>query len=150
MRVNNQNRTKSDRTSEAGYSLLEILVVLAIIASLAALVGPRLIGQVDKSKVTTAKVQIEMLETALTDYYTEVGILPNASEGLEVLVKNVTNHDRWRGPYLDLDAGQDLPLDPWGSPYQYRPPTGPGQIGTVFSMGADREIGGSGQNADIT
>ncbi|MEM9667521.1 MAG: type II secretion system major pseudopilin GspG [Pseudomonadota bacterium] len=150
MGINNRSKREMERVSEAGYSLLEILVVLAIIASLAALVGPRLIGQVDKSKVTTAKVQIEMLETALTDYYTEVGILPNASEGLEVLVKNVTNHDRWRGPYLDIDAGESLPLDPWGSPYQYRPPSGPGQIGTIFSMGADRQIGGSGQDADIS
>ena len=150
MKVTDNKATLSRQKHEAGYSLLEILVVLAIIASLAALVGPRLIGQVDKSKTTTAKVQIQMLETALTDYYTEVGVLPNATEGLEVLVTNVANSENWRGPYLSLDGEETLPLDPWGSPYQYRPPTRPGDIGTIFSMGADKQEGGSGLDADIT
>lgn len=132
---------------EAGYSLLEILVALAIIASLAALVGPRLLGQVDKSKLTTAKVQINMLETALSTYYTESGLLPASSEGLEVLVTNINNDPEWAGPYLSEKV---MPLDPWGTPYQYTPPTQAGEVGTVFSLGADKQPGGSGLDADIS
>lgn len=137
---------KRPRTAEAGYSLLEILVALAIIASLAALVGPRLLGQVDKSKLTTAKVQINMLETALSTYYTELGLLPTSSEGLEVLVTNIHGDPKWAGPYLSENV---MPLDPWGMPYQYAPPTQSGEVGTVFSLGADKQPGGSGLDADI-
>lgn len=132
---------------EAGYSLLEILVALAIIASLAALVGPRLLGQVDKSKLTTAKVQINMLETGLSTYYTESGRLPVSSEGLQVLVTNINNDPDWAGPYLSEKV---MPLDPWGTPYQYTPPTQAGEVGTVFSLGADKQPGGSGLDADIS
>lgn len=134
------------RRKEQGYSLLEILVALAIIASLAALVGPRLLGQVDKSKVTTAKVQINMLETALSTYYAEGGALPVNSDGLQVLVTNINNDPNWAGPYLTEAV---IPLDPWGTPYQYTPPTAPGSVGTVFSLGADKQPGGSGLDADI-
>ena len=132
---------------QAGYSLLEILVALAIIASLAALVGPRLLGQVDKSKLTTAKVQINMLETALSTYYTESGLLPTGTDGLEVLVRNIGNDPAWAGPYL---SEAEIPLDPWGTPYQYTPPTQSGDVGTIFSLGADKQPGGSGLDADIS
>ena len=142
-------RKSKKNHGEAGYSLIEILVVLAIIASLAALVGPRLLGQVDKSKVTTAKVQARMLETALTTYYSDGGALPTSTAGLEVLVRNISNAQSWNGPYLDSDDGQ-LPLDPWGTPYQYTPPSSPGSIGNVFSFGADKAVGGTGINKDIS
>lgn len=134
---------------EAGYSLIEILVVMAIIGSLAALVGPRLLGQVDKSKMTTAKVQIKMFETALTNYYTDSGMLPASTEELQVLVENTTGLDTWQGPYLDADEPGVLPLDPWGAPYQYEPPVETGSIGTVMSLGADKAPGGTGANKDI-
>lgn len=132
---------------EAGYSLLEILVALAIIASLAALVGPRLLGQVDKSKLTTAKVQINMLKTALSTYYTENGLLPTGTDGLQVLVNNIGNDPKWAGPYLSEPV---IPLDPWGTPYQYTPPTQSGDVGIIFSLGADKQPGGSGLDADIS
>lgn len=135
-----------DNHPEAGFSLLEILVALAIIASLAALVGPRLLGQVDKSKVTTAKVQIKMLETALTTYMADGGSLPNGDDALQVLVRNVNNDSYWAGPYM---SEPELPLDPWGTAYVYTQPTQAGDIGNVSSLGADRQPGGSGLNADI-
>ncbi len=140
-------RSRIRRRAEAGYSLLEILIAVAIMASLAALVGPRLLGQVDKSKVTTAKVQVKMLETALMTYYSEGGSLPGNTEELNVLVENIRNDPNWSGPYL---AEDQIPLDPWGSPYQYNPPTEPNSIGEVFSLGADKQPGGTGLNADIS
>lgn len=142
-----KSRGDRKRRREQGFSLLEILVSLAIIATLAALVGPRLLGQVDKSKVTTAKVQINMLETALSTYYAEGGGLPTGSQGLEVLVTNINNDPSWAGPYLSEET---IPLDPWGTPYQYTPPTQPGSAGTIFSLGADKQPGGSGLDADIS
>ncbi len=135
-----------DSASEAGFSLLEILVALAIIASLAALVGPRLLGQVDKSKVTTAKVQIKMLETSLTTYMADGGSLPTGGDALQVLVRNVNNDSNWAGPYL---SEPEIPMDPWGNPYVYTPPTQSGDIGNIVSLGADKQPGGSGMNADI-
>lgn len=147
MSQNDAQTSRPKRRAQAGYSLLEILVALAIIASLAALVGPRLLGQVDKSKVTTAKVQIKMLETALMTYYSEGGPLPESSEDLSVLVVNTKNDPNWAGPYLAEDI---IPLDPWGSSYQYIPPATPGSIGEVFSLGADKQPGGTGLNADIS
>lgn len=140
-------RSRNRATPESGFSLLEILVALAIIASLAALVGPRLLGHVDKSKVTTAKVQIKMLETALTTYYSEGGVLPGSTEELNILVVNTKNDPNWGGPYL---AEGQIPLDPWGSPYQYIPPAEPGNVGEVFSLGLDKQPGGTGLNADIS
>ena len=134
-------------SAEAGFSLLEILVALAIIASLAALVGPRLLGQVDKSKVKTAQVQIQMLETSLKNYVlVDGGTLPETGDVLQVLVSNVNNDPNWAGPYLSEDS---VPLDPWGSPYVFTPGVGRNGIGEIISLGADKQAGGNGINADI-
>jgi general secretion pathway protein G len=132
---------------EQGFSLLEILVALAIIATLTALVGPRLLGQVDKSKETTAKVQIKMMKTALTTYIADGGSTPSAEEGLAVLIRNLANSPSWNGPYLD---GDELPKDPWGGDYQYVSPNREGDTGKIVSFGADQEPGGEGLNADIS
>ena len=130
-----------------GYSLLEILIVLAIIALIAALVGPRLFAQFDKSKVTAAKVQVKSLASAIETMQLDVGRYPSASEGLSLLVtapgSGVAN---WSGPYL---SGA-LPKDPWGRDYIYQPPSAEGQEPKVVSLGADGRAGGSGNNADIS
>ena len=134
------------RRDKAGYSLLEILIVLAIIALIAALVGPRLFAQFDKSKVTAARVQVKSLESAVETLRLDIGRYPTATEGLGLLNAapgpGVAN---WSGPYL---AG-GLPKDPWGHDYVYAAPAAEGQEPKVISYGADGRPGGSGPAADI-
>ena len=129
-----------------GFTLLEILVVLVIIGLLAGLVGPRLLAQLDRAKVTTAETQIRMLKGALETMRLDLGRFPSAEEGLKTLVTAPTDglmRQRWRGPYLD---GQ-LPMDPWGNPYQYDPRGRDTNPFTLFSFGPDGQ--GAAANAYI-
>lgn len=130
-----------------GFTLIEILVVLVILGLLAGLVGPRLFGKVDSSKVKTAETQVKMLKTALQTFRLDVGRFPTTDEGLASLAKRPEGSDlpAWAGPYLD----EDLPLDPWGKPYEYRDQPAAGQDFTLYSLGADGEAGGEGIAADI-
>ena len=137
---------------EAGYSMMEILIVLAIMAVIATLVGPSLFNQLDKSKVTTARTQIRTLEAALATLRLEIGRFPTEAEGLSLLVKppeDEATRPLWLGPYLD----DDLPLDPWGRPYHYALPKarfeGYSVKPVVFTYGQDDRPGGSGMDADI-
>lgn len=132
---------------KAGYSLLEILIVLAIIALIAALVGPRLFAQFDKSKVTAARVQVKALASAVETMRLDIGRYPTAAEGLALLNASpggsVAN---WSGPYLS----GGVPKDPWGRDYVYAPPAAEGQEPKVLSYGADGRAGGSGTAADVS
>ena len=131
-----------------GFTLIEMLVVLVIIGLLAGLVGPRLFGHVDASKIKTTEVQIKMLRGSLETFRLDVGRFPTQGEGLLVLTQAPTEERaraRWRGPYLD----QDLPLDPWGDPYLYSLPGAGGQPYALYSLGADGKPGGEGADADI-
>ena len=133
-------------TSKAGYSLLEILIVLAIIALIAAFVGPRLFAQLDHAKVTSARVQVQSLETALQTMELDIGRYPTPGEGLELLVKaDPKAVAGWNGPYL---SGA-LPNDPWGRPYVYDPAVDAAHAPTVHSLGSDGKPGGEGNAADI-
>jgi general secretion pathway protein G len=140
------SKSSNRRRREAGYSLLEILIVLTIIALIAALVGPRLFAQLDRSKVTTARVQVRALETAVETMRVDINRFPTQQEGLPLLMqadpKVVTG---WSGPYLS----GDLPKDPWGRPYVYQAPPDENQKARVFSYGADGKPGGTGNAADI-
>lgn len=134
------------RRGEAGFTLVELLVMLGILALLAALVGPRVVGYIGTSKVKTAKIQIESLSAALQLYRIDNGRYPTSSEGLRALVERPANAATWSGPYL---AKRELPRDPWGRDYQYR---SPGQTGEfdIVSLGADNQPGGTGENADVS
>ncbi|MBN9479318.1 MAG: type II secretion system major pseudopilin GspG [Bordetella sp.] len=141
------------RKARAGYSMLEILVVLAIIALIAAVVGPRLFTQLDKSKTQTARLQIRSLEAALETMRIDIGRLPTEQEGLALLMRaNPEQAPGWSGPYLD----KDLPPDPWGRPYIYVAPAAatagaPAETrARVISYGADGQEGGEGVNADVS
>ncbi|HZT88564.1 MAG TPA: type II secretion system major pseudopilin GspG [Stellaceae bacterium] len=127
---------------ESGFTLLELLVVLAIIGLLVALVGPRLFERLEGSKVTTAQTQVKMLKTALDTMRLDIGRYPDADEGLALLVKPPTDPQlkaRWHGPYLE----GEVPLDPWGNPYQYSP-TGTGLNAlTLYSYGPTGKPGGT-------
>ncbi len=134
-------------TRTTGFTLIEILVVLVILGLLAGLVGPRLFGKVDSSKVRTAETQVRMLKTALQTYRLDVGRYPSAEEGLAALQLRPegAGAPTWAGPYLD----ENLPADPWGNPYQYRDEPAGGQEFTLYSFGADGAPGGEGLAADI-
>ncbi len=146
-------RTKKQggrRGGERGYTLLEVLVVLTIIALIATLVGPRLLAQLDRSKVTAARVQARALASALETMRLDLGRYPSAEEGLAALVErpevDTEFGEIWQGPYLD----GALPNDPWGRPYVYAPPATPDARPGVVSLGADGREGGEGLNADIS
>jgi general secretion pathway protein G len=146
MKLGRSGARTAGRRAQAGYSLLEILIVLAIIALIVALVGPRLFAQLDHAKVTTARVQVKSLETALQTMELDIGRYPTQSEGLALLV----DADRkatpgWNGPYLS----SGLPNDPWGHAYVYDPPTDRSHPPRVHSLGADGKPGGEGDAADI-
>ncbi|MGH7398463.1 MAG: type II secretion system major pseudopilin GspG [Candidatus Rokuibacteriota bacterium] len=130
---------------QAGFSLIELLVVIIILGLIAGLVGPRLFGRVGQSKQATAKAQIELLGAALDQYRLDVGAYP-AGGGLQALVQP-SNAPNWNGPYLRKNA---VPLDPWGKGYHYK--CCPGEHGDydIWSYGADGAPGGDGENADVT
>lgn len=133
---------------QPGFTLLEMLVVLVIIALLAGLVGPRLIGHTEGAKVKTAETQIKMLKGALEALYLDIGRYPTDQEGLDILqVAPVDEKARpfWKGPYLD----EPVPRDPWHNPYQYNTQGSGNRPFSLFSFGADGQLGGVDNNADV-
>ena len=134
------------RHNERGFTLVEMLVVITIIALIMALVGPRVLNYLTDAKIKTARIQISSLENALDLYYLDANRYPTTSEGLRALIERPGGTVVWTGPYLKGDA---VPNDPWGRPYVYR---SPGEHGTydIMSYGADGQEGGAGSDADIT
>lgn len=128
-----------------GFTLLELLVVVAIIGLLAAYVGPRYFSQLGKSETTVARAQIAAFVNALDQYRLDMGHYPTTEQGLNALFVKPANEKKWNGPYL----GKELPLDPWGATYRYRKP-GPKGDFEVLSLGKDGMPGGEGDAADIT
>jgi general secretion pathway protein G len=130
---------------QQGFTLLEIMVVVVIIGLLAAAVVPRFMGQVDTAQINRARQDIRQIETALNLYRLDNFRYPSTEDGLEALVTSPGPDaaPNWK-PQLPR-----MPLDPWKQPYQYRYPGQRGEF-DVFSLGADRQEGGEGVNADIT
>lgn len=138
----------TNKNSNAGFTLIEMLVVLVIIGLLAGLVGPKLFTKVDSSKVQTAQTQVKMFKGALETLRLDTGRFPTESEGLALLNNPPADEKlraRWRGPYLD----EELPMDPWGNPYQYSLPGAKNQPFALYSLGADGKRGGDGFDADV-
>ena len=131
---------------EQGFTLMELLVVLAIIGLLAVLVAPRVIQYLGGAKVDTATVQVDRLAGVLDLYRLEVGSYPSQEEGLAVLFDRPVNAVNWNGPYI---RNRDSLTDPWGNPYGYRYPGEHGEF-DLFSLGADGREGGEGEDQDIT
>lgn len=143
--------------AEGGFTFIEIMVVVAILAILAALVVPRIMGRTDDAKRTAAKVQIRNIEGALQLYKLDNGVYPSSEQGLKALVEKPSAGmvpKKWKlGGYLP-----SIPEDPWGNPYKYLSPAPvqQGQYGQVkgdyeiTSYATDGEAGGEGVNADIT
>jgi general secretion pathway protein G len=130
----------------AGFTLLELLVVVLIIGLLAGFVAPRYFNQVGKSEVNVAKAQIDAIEKALDQYRLDTGHYPSTELGLASLVQKPPNEPKWAGPYLR----KDVPLDPWGKAYVYKTPGEKGGDFDLLSYGKDGQPGGTGENADIT
>lgn len=124
----------------SGFTLIEILVVMAIIAMLAVLVAPNIFNQQAGAMRDAATVEISTLSTALDMYRLDVGRYPDSLDGLVV---NDSDRAAWNGPYL---RGSELPDDPWDNPYVYEPD---GSDFTLYSLGADGTEGGEGNDADV-
>jgi general secretion pathway protein G len=135
------------RTRQGGFTLIEIMVVMAIIAMLAAMVGPRLIRQQEKAAIKAAQGQVAQLSTALDTFRLDMGRYPSTQEGLQALMQPPSGATRWDGPYLSKSV---MPMDPWDNAYQYRAPGGGGRPYDLFSFGADGAPGGDGDGRDIS
>lgn len=137
---------KTNFHTASGFTLLELLVVVAIIALLAGYVGPRYLAQLNKSEVGAARAQIDGFGKALDQYRIDVGRYPTSEQGLMALFRQPGGEAKWAGPYLTKEP----PLDPWGRPYEYRAAGTPGKDYEIVSRGRDGAAGGSGSDADIT
>jgi general secretion pathway protein G len=133
--------------AKAGFTLVEMLVVLVIIGLIMGLVGPRVLNYLSDAKTKTAKLQIESFASALDLFYLDAGRYPSTTEGLTALVKKPSGIDVWNGPYL---KGANVPEDPWGHPYAYRAPGQKGSPYDIVSKGADGRDGGTDSAADVS
>jgi general secretion pathway protein G len=132
------------RDSAAGFTLLELLVVLVILGLLVGYVAPRYFAQIGKSEVKTAHAQINSLGKALDQYRLDTGHYPAAGQGLAALNTHPSGETKWGGPYLQ----KAVPNDPWGRPYLYKSPGEHGEY-DLSSLGKDGQPGGTDDNADI-
>jgi len=133
------------RSWQAGFTLIELMVVLVIIGVLAALIVPNVLDRADDARVMAARTDVNNLVQALKLYKLDNQRFPTAEQGLQALIAKPANGPipaNWK-PYLDK-----LPNDPWGRPYQYLNPGVKGEV-DVMSLGADGQAGGEGKNADI-
>lgn len=140
-----KRRFRRHRSGEAGFTLVELLVVMAILALLGSLVAPRVLAYLGSSRTKAANLQIQNITTSLELYKLDTGRYPKTQEGLVALVSRTGNHRGWNGPYL---KGGRLPSDPWGNPYRYRYPGRHGEF-DIYSLGADNREGGEGEDSDV-
>ncbi|MGB4066674.1 MAG: type II secretion system major pseudopilin GspG [Nitrospira sp.] len=150
--LSTQHSSRRRIYEEQAFTFIEIMVVVAILAILAALVVPRIMGRTDDAKRTAAKVQIRNIEGALQLYKLDNGVYPSTEQGLKSLVEKPSVGvipKKWKlGGYLPK-----LPEDPWSNPYKYLSPVQRGEYKVEYeitSLGTDGEVGGEGVNADIT
>ncbi|HMK61849.1 MAG TPA: type II secretion system major pseudopilin GspG [Dissulfurispiraceae bacterium] len=137
-------RQKSVICNSKGFTLVELLVVMAIIALILALVGPNIFSKLGKSKTSAAKAQIELYGQALDQYRLDIGHYPTTAQGLQALLAN-PGEEKWQGPYLKKNV---LPVDPWNRQYIYQSPGMHGDY-DLYSLGRDGAQGGEGEDKDV-
>jgi len=137
---------RGPNAGQAGFTLVEMLVVITIIGLIMGLIGPRVLSYLGESKVKAAKIQLQSFASALDLFYLDAGRFPSTAEGLAALVRQTPGVAAWNGPYL---RGSTVPNDPWNHGYVYR---SPGERGPydIVSYGADGQEGGSGVAADLS
>lgn len=140
----NALRFATQKATQRGFTLLELLVVMVIIGLLAGYVGPKYFAQIGKSETKTARAQIDALSKALDQYRLDTGHYPSTEQGLAALNAPPSDEPKWHGPYLQ----KAVPDDPWGRPYLYK---SPGEYGEydVWSLGKDGQVGGNEESADV-
>jgi general secretion pathway protein G len=131
---------------EGGFTLVELLVVLAILGLIVALVTPQVLKYLGRAKTDTARIEIQSLANALDLYRLDLARYPTQQEGLQALIAQPPGAAQWNGPYL---KHKKLPADPWGRSYNYRIPGEHGEY-DLYSLGADNAVGGTGENQDVT
>lgn len=138
--------SRTVRRLRAAFTLVEMVVVIAVIALLLGLVGPQIVGRVSEARGTTARAQVDLFSTALENYRLDNGSYPTTSQGLSALRQRPSPAPiNWRGPYLR----KAVPLDPWGRPYQYKS-AAEGINFDILTLGRDGRVGGAGEDADIS
>ena len=125
------------------FTLVEMVIVVVIIALLASIATPLYFRHLSRSRVSAAKLQVNLFEQAINDYRLDVGKLPTQSQGLDALITKPSDVESWKGPYI-----KGIPLDPWNNDYVYRNPGTRGEF-DVLSYGADGRAGGQDEDADI-
>jgi general secretion pathway protein G len=140
--MNDRSDDRKLSTIQRGFTLVELLLVLVILALIAGLVLPGIIGKAEGAKVKAASSQISRISMSVESFYLDTGATPGS---LEELVNEPSGTTGWLGPYIK----NSILKDPWGREYQYRNPGEHGDF-DVYSYGADGQQGGEGKNADIT
>jgi len=141
--MNLKKRYMMDDKRQRGFTLVELLLVLVILALIAGLVLPGIIGKAESAKAKAASSQISRISMSVESFYLDTGVTPSS---LNDLVDEPSGVTGWNGPYIK----NSLLKDPWGEPYKYRVPGDHGNDYDIWSFGADRQQGGEGKNADIT
>ena len=142
--IADRDRLGGRKRPEAGFTLIEIMVVVVILGILAALVAPNVIGRIGDAQTNAAKADIRAIESAMKLYRMDNFRYPTTDQGVDALVQRPADAKNWpSGGYLDK-----VPKDPWGEPYRYLNPGQNGEI-DIFTLGADNQPGGEGVDADI-
>ena len=131
---------------DGGFTLLELLVVLAILALIATFAAPRVLKYLGGARTDSARLQIESLATVLDLYRLEVGRYPSEDEGIEALIERPSGVEKWNGPYV---RKREQLIDPWGRAFEYHYPGEHAEY-DLYSLGADGQDGGEGEDQDVT